>query len=106
MRRLCVLLLTALIAVCASYCTWDTVETSQVGQGYGSSQQGTQVYGIVLQGAVASMTVQGFQYAGATLHGNPLINLRVEKGELVAEQNQVTLRNTALAEAHVFAQVH
>jgi hypothetical protein len=69
------------------------------------SLQGTQLQGIQLQGEVADMTMLGFQFAGATLNGVALSNVRVEHGELVAEQNQTTLHDVALRDAHLFAQV-
>jgi hypothetical protein len=106
MRRFCVLFSTVVVALCASYCTWDTVDTSTIEQGFGSQQQGTQLQGIQLQGAVAGMTMQGFQFTGATLNGAALSNVHIEKGELVADQNQATLRGTALADTHLIAQVH
>jgi hypothetical protein len=106
MRRACVLFLTVLVALCASYCTWDTVDTSTVEQGFGSEQQGTQLQAVQLQGAVAGMTMQGFQFTGATLNGTALSNVHIEKGELVATQNQTTLRAFGLAGAHLYAQVH
>src|SRR5882672_10627853 len=106
MRRFCVLFSVVLVALCASYCTWDTVDTSTIEQGFGSEQQGTQLQGTQLQGAVAGMTMQGFQFTGATLNGAALTNVHVEKGELVADQNQTTLRGTSLADAHLYAQVH
>jgi hypothetical protein len=69
------------------------------------TQQGTELQGIVLQGTqVQGMTMQGFRFAGATLNGAALVNLRLDKGELVAEQNQVTVRGTALVNAHLFAE--
>ncbi len=63
--------------------------------------QGMQLQGMQLQG----MTMQGFQFARASLGGAPLGNLRVENGELVAEQDQATLRGAALVGAHLYAQV-
>ena len=102
MRRFCVLFLTVL---CVSYCTWETVETSSVEQHWGSDQQGTRLDAIELFGSVAGQTVYGFELGSATLNGAALNNLRLEKGELVAEQNQVTLRGSGLDEAHVFAEV-
>jgi hypothetical protein len=51
------------------------------------------------------MTLGGFRFAGATLNRAPLINLRIDKGELIAEQNETTLHGTALINAHLFAQV-
>ncbi|MEO7730639.1 MAG: hypothetical protein ABIY55_06670, partial [Kofleriaceae bacterium] len=102
MKRFCVIVLTAL---CASYCTWDSADTAITEQGIGSSQQGTQLQAIQLQGSVAGMTMQGFQLAGATLNGAALSNVHLEKGELVADQNQVTLHGTSLQNAHLLAQV-
>jgi hypothetical protein len=64
-------------------------------------QQGRELQGVQLQGR----TLQGFQFAGATLGGEPLSNLRIEAGELVAEQDQATLRGVALVGAHLYAQV-
>jgi hypothetical protein len=49
------------------------------------------------------MAMQGFRFAGATLNGAALANLRLDKGELVAELNQVTLRGASLVNAHLFA---
>src|SRR5678816_3068084 len=102
MRRFCVLLLTVL---CASYCTWETVETSTIEQHWGSDQQGTKLQAITLYGSVEGQTVYGFEFSSATLGSAALNNLRLEKGELVAEQNQVTLHDDELENAHVFAQV-
>jgi len=68
--------------------------------------QGTQLQGMQLQGAqVLGMTMQGFQFAGATLDGAALTNLRIEQGELVAEQGQVTRRGVDLANARLLAHV-
>ena len=106
MRRFCVLSLTVVIALGATYCTWDSVDTSMIEQGFGSERQGTQLQGTVLQGAVAGMTMQGFLYAGATFNGAALTNVHIEKGELVANQDQTTLRDFGLAGAHLYAQVH
>ena len=52
------------------------------------------------------MTMVGFQLSGATLNGSALVNVRIEKGELVAEQNGSTLHGGALQYAHLIAQVH
>ena len=67
--------------------------------------QGTELSGIVLQGTqVQGMFPSGFRFAGATLNGAALANLHLDKGELIAVQNQVTLRGTALVHAHLFAE--
>jgi hypothetical protein len=102
MTRFC---LVCAAALCASYCASDFDDTSiteQAGSNLqGSNLQGTSLHGSTLQG----MSLQGFQLSGATLGGSALANLRVEHGEVVAEQNQVTLYSTSLIGAHVFAQV-
>jgi hypothetical protein len=68
--------------------------------------QGRELQGVQLQGTqVQGMTMVGFQFAGATLGGAALANVRVEHGELVAEQNQVTLHGDDLVNAHLIAQV-
>jgi hypothetical protein len=48
--------------------------------------------------------MQGFAFGGMTLSGHDLDNARVEKGELIAERNNTTLRGTALAGAQLFGQ--
>ncbi len=81
--------------------------TESAGQQAIMQNQGTQLQGVQLQGTqVQGMTLVGFQYAGATLGGAALSNVRVEHGELVAEQDGVTLHGTDLAGAHVYAQAH
>ncbi|HMG21002.1 MAG TPA: ADYC domain-containing protein [Kofleriaceae bacterium] len=68
-------------------------------------QQGTELQGIVQQGTqTQNMTLQGFKFAGATLNGAALSNFRLVKGELMAEQNQVTLRGTQLVNAQLVAE--
>ena len=62
--------------------------------------------GMVLQGNLArGMTMRGFRFAGATLDGAALSSFRLENGELVGEQGSVTLRGTALVNAHLFAEI-
>jgi hypothetical protein len=96
--------------LCASACTSELLETSTdepAGvQLQSKEQQSTQLQGTQLQGTqLQGMSMQGFQFAGATLAGVALSNLRVERGELVAEQDQVTLRGASLVGAHLYAQV-
>lgn len=96
--------ITCVVALCTS-CYSEVVETSTTEQA-GSNAQGTQLQGTPLQGSqLENMAMVGFQYADATLNGAALVNLHLDKGELVAEQNQVTLRGTDLVHAHVYAQV-
>jgi hypothetical protein len=69
------------------------------------TQQGTELQGVTLLGTqLQGMIMKGFRFAGATFNGAALVNLRLDKGELIAEQNGVTLRGTALANAHLFAE--
>src|ERR1041384_5325692 len=95
-------------ALCLTACSVDLAleTTDEVGghQGQGTQLQGTQLQGTQLQGTqLQGMSLQGFRFNNATLNGAPLNNLRIEKGELVAEQNGVTKRNTAQVNAHIFA---
>src|SRR4051812_14665097 len=87
-------------------CVVDEVdETTSVVEQHFVNMQGTDLQGLNLQGAsLGGMTIQGFKLDGATLSGVPLSSLRVERGELVAENGSTTLRGTSLVGAHVFAQ--
>ena len=107
--------ITCIAALCAPACASEVVETSsgeqaslelQGTQLQGTQLQGTQLQGTQLQGTqLQGMSMQGFQLAGATLGGVELTNLRVERGEVVAEQDQVTLHGGSLIGAHLFAQL-
>jgi len=107
MTRFCI---TCIAALCASACTSEVIETSTDEQAstqlQGTQLQGTQLQGTQLQGTqLQGTSLQGFQFAGATLGGVALMNLRVQGGELVGEQDQVTLRGASLVGAHLYAQV-
>jgi hypothetical protein len=97
----------ATLVVCVAAC--EIVETS-VAEQPGITMQGTTMQGITMQGIdlqgidLQSMNLQGFRFAGATLGGVALANVRVERGELVAEQGGVTLRGAALAGAQLTAE--
>lgn len=94
-----------IVAFYASACLSEPIQTSTSEQA-DMELQGTLLQGIHLQGPqVLGMTMQGFQFAGATLDGAALTNVRIEQGELVAEQGQVTRRGADLVHAHVFAHV-
>src|SRR5262245_11246185 len=68
--------------------------------------QGTPLQGTPLQGiSLSGTTMQGFLFDGAALNGLGLTNVRVEKGELVAEQGAATVRGTALNGTQLRAQV-
>ena len=79
-----------LVGVSAGACQVDDLETSTIGQN-----------GMNMQG----MNMQGFELGGATQSGSSLANVRVDKGEVVADRDGVTLHGTALVGAHFFAQV-
>ena len=72
----------------------------------GMSLQGMSLQGMSLQGmSLQGMSMQGILVDGATLAGGALEHVRVERGEVVAEQGGATLRGTALVGAHFQAQV-
>jgi hypothetical protein len=72
----------------------------------GMNLQGMNLQGMNLQGMnLQGMNLQGILVDGATLSGAPLTNVRVERGEVVAEQGGATLRGTALVGAQFQAQV-
>jgi hypothetical protein len=107
--------ITCIAALWVPACASEVVETSsdqqaslevQGTQLQGTQLQGTQLQGTQLQGTqLQGMTMQGFQFAGATLGGAALANVRVEHGELVAEQDQVRLHGASLIGAHLLAQL-
>ena len=97
-------------ALGAPACAPDGVATSSAEQASTVraplQQQGRELQGMQLQGLLlAGMAMQGFQLEGATLGDQPLSHLRIEHGELVAEQDQVALRGAALVGAHLYARV-
>ncbi|HEU4729958.1 MAG TPA: ADYC domain-containing protein [Kofleriaceae bacterium] len=94
---------TWIMVLCVSACSSELARHAD--QQPIMQQQGTELQGIVLQGAqLQGTTLQGFRFAGATLNGAALDNLRLVKGELVAEQNQITLRGAALVDARLLAE--
>jgi hypothetical protein len=99
--------LIGLAALCATYCSSGEVEleTSTTKQMTGSQAQGPELHGFDLQGDVEDMTMRGFQFSGATLNGSALTNVRIEQGELVAEQGSATLHADDLEGARLIAQV-
>jgi hypothetical protein len=79
----------------------DTSDIAQpVVQEQGIQLQGIQLQGIQLQG----MQMLGINVVGATLSGDPLQNVRVERGEVVAQHGSTTLRGTALVGAQFHGQ--
>jgi len=92
-------------AIGAAVCGCEVVKTSTIEQD-GINLQGVNLQGVNLQGVnLQGMNLQGFRLAGATLSGSTLENVRVERGEVVAELGTATLRGTALTGAHFFAEV-
>jgi ADYC domain len=88
----------------AGLCACSAPETTTDEQA-GIQPQGTQLQGIQLQGTqLQGTTLQGFRFSGATQGGAALVSLRVEQGELVAEQDQVTLHGAALIGTHLYAE--
>jgi hypothetical protein len=98
-----------LAALCLAACSAELVPEPEpdVGEQPIMTQQGTAMDGLLLQGTqLQDKFIRGFRFSGATLNGAPLVNLRLVKGELLAEQNQVTLRGTALVNARLFAEAY
>jgi hypothetical protein len=90
--------------LCLVACAGDLMEGGEA-QAL-EQQQGQTLYGINLQGeSLRDMSMLGFSVNGATLSGTALTNVRVERGELVAQRGSTTLRGTALSHAHFRAQV-
>ena len=93
-------------------CTQDPEESVGSGRYAGMNMQGMNMPGMNMQGMnMQGMNMQGFRLGGVTLSGDTLENVRVEKGELVAERRKkatsnhtFTLRGTALVGAHLYAQ--
>lgn len=80
-----------------------TTTVSERRQTQGRKMQGRKMQGTNVQGiALENLSLLGFRYAGATLGDHALANLRVVKGELVAERDGVTVRGTSLAGARIF----
>jgi hypothetical protein len=106
-RRVSRVVTVCLSALCASFYACGVVEDeTSTGEQAGSQLQGSQLQGSQLQGSqLQGVYLLGFNIAGATLGGAPLQNLRVENGELVAEQNGGTLHGSALELAELQATV-
>jgi len=91
-----------------AFCACDVVDapTTSTTVQPGMRMQGTTLQGVTLDGtALQDMTMVGFRVDGATLSGAALHNVRVDRGELVADRGSTTLRGTALVGTHLFAEV-
>src|SRR5262245_4733441 len=95
--RLCAVLLVGGSAACVIEEPLDLSTTEQYGINMqGINMQGINMQGINMQGInMQGINMQGFALGGATLQGP--VNLRVERGELVAQRGSQTMRGTALA---------
>jgi hypothetical protein len=86
-------------------CACEVAQTSSIEQP-GVNMQGVNMQGVNMQGVnMQGMNLLGYRSAGARLSGAALDNVRVERGEVVAELGLATLRGTALAGAHFYAEV-
>jgi len=85
-------------------CQVDAPAISTVSQN-GMNMQGMNMQGMNMQGMnMQGMNMQGFQLGGATLSGEGLANVRIDKGEVVAERDGVTLHGADVVGAHFIAQ--
>ncbi len=105
MTRLKGFLTVCIAALSAFYCTHHSSELSPAEPDV-TYMQGSEVQGTSLFGFTAPVTTTyGFLYGSATLNNAALDNVHLEDGELVAEQNQVSLHGDDLVGAHLYAQV-
>ena len=80
-------------------------EETSTGQQAAENLNGSNLNGSNLNGSnLNGMSLLGFLVEGATKESVALTNVRVDKGELIAEQNAVTLRGSAMAGAQLQAQ--
>jgi hypothetical protein len=84
-------------AATAAGCAVDETDTVAIVQP-GMSMQGMSMQGMSMQGmSMQGMSMQGMSMQGMTLGGLSLSNVRVEKGELIADKGFLTLRGLALS---------
>ncbi|HEY5922368.1 MAG TPA: ADYC domain-containing protein [Kofleriaceae bacterium] len=96
-----------LVALGLGACLLEEPEpaTSTVEQ-HGMNMQGMNMQGMNMQGMnMQGMNMQGFMFDGATITNHNLDDVRVVKGEVIAERGGHTLRGTALVGARFFASV-
>jgi hypothetical protein len=86
-------------------CACEVVETSatdqELAQEQGINMQGINMQGINMQG----MNLLGFRLTSATMADETLQDVRVSRGEVIAERGPQTLRGAALVGAHFPAEV-
>jgi hypothetical protein len=88
--------------------TTDTAGAEATGtvEQAGIEMQGIEMQGIEMQGIeMQGMSLIGFSVTDATLGGTPLQRVRVQRGEVVADRSQGSVRGTGLVGAHFLAQV-
>ena len=88
----------------------DAPATSTIDQAgmnmQGMNMQGMNMQGMNMQGMnMQGMNMQGFLFEGVTLSPHNLRDVRVHKGELIADRGGQTLRGTALVGARFIARV-
>jgi hypothetical protein len=95
----------AMVGVLSACGTVETAATQQAGtEMQGTEMQGTEMQGTEMQGTeMQGMAMQGIRLHGATLAGQGLHNVRVSRGEVLADRGSTTLGGTSLVGAHFFA---
>lgn len=105
MRRMTGFSMVCIAALCAFYCSHHPADPvpgePDVTFLQGSDVQGRSLFGF--PGAIT--TTYGFLFGSATQNDAALSNVHIEDGELVAEQNQVSLQGSDLVGTHLYAQV-
>jgi len=104
---ICVAVLCVSVWACVTAETEETAEVERAGTvTQGSNMQGSNMQGSNMQGSnMQGMSLEGFRLDSAMLGGAALSHLRVEKGELIAEQDGATRRGASLIGAGLQAQV-
>jgi hypothetical protein len=94
------------ISMALAACVVDnTAPSTSTTEQAGETMQGETMQGETMQGeTMQGMTMQGMLLSSASLSDVPLTNVRVERGEVVAQQGTTTLRGTSLIDAHFYAQ--
>jgi hypothetical protein len=102
-RRIARLVTICLSAFCAfAYACVAAEEETSVGEQAGSNLNGSNLNGSNLNGSnLNGMSLLGMMAGGATLNGNDVMNLHVDKGELVGDQGGTTLRGDQLEGMHL-----
>jgi hypothetical protein len=107
-RRISRIVTVCIAGLCAlAYACQSIEERISEAEQAGSSLNGSSLNGSSLNGSsLNGMTLLGFSVVGATQDDVPLMDLRVEGGELVAERGGVTLRGSGFAGAYLKGVAH